>query len=150
MSKQTENSFKWIVKRYEFNRKTIEDFDVIPFISVTIRKLKRQAVNKEEFAKKLFGEIRFRFFWKSEFEIELELLSDGRILLKPWFGYDVAGDAILDVTDNIDFDWKGFAEKYKELNHNKNEFTIDVWNQLSYRWDDFVTCCWKYGEECDK
>ena len=113
MSKQFENSVSWNVKRYEFNRKTIEDFDVIPYICGFISKLKRQAVNKEEFAKKLFGEMKFRFFWKSEFEIELEHLSDGRILLKPWFGYDVAGDAILDVTDNIDFDWKGFAEKYK-------------------------------------
>lgn len=46
MSKQFENSFSWNVKRYEFNRKTIEDFDVIPFISVIIRKLKRQSVNK--------------------------------------------------------------------------------------------------------
>ena len=150
MSKKNKKIFRWNVKRYEFNRKTIEDFDVIPYICRFISKLKRQAVNKEVFAKKLFGEMKFRFFRKSEFEIELELLFDGRILLKPCFGYDVAGDAILDVTDNIDFDWKGFAEKYKELNHNKNEFTIDVWNQLSYRWDDFVTCCWKYGEECDK
>jgi hypothetical protein len=150
MSKQFEDSFSWNVKRYEFNKKTIEDFDVIPFISVIIRKLKRQSVNKEEFAKKLSSEMKFRFCWKSEFEIEIEHLSDGRILLKPWFGYDVAGDAVLDVTDNIDFDWKRFAEKYKSLNNNKNEFTIDVWNQLSYRWNDFVTYCWEYGEEYDK
>lgn len=61
MSKQFENSFSWNVKRYEFNRKTIEDFDVIPFISVIIRKLKRQSVNKEEFAKKLSSEMKFRY-----------------------------------------------------------------------------------------
>lgn len=122
MSKQFGDSFSWIVKRYEFNRKTIEDFDVIPYICGFISKLKRQTVDKDTFAKKLFGEMKFRFCWKSEFEIA----NNGRIILKPWFGHEVPNDAKLDVTDNIDFDWKGFAERYKSLNNNKNEFTIDV------------------------
>ena len=150
MSKQFENSFSWNVKRYEFNRKTIEDFDVITYICGFISKLKRQTVDKDTFAKKLFGEMKFRFCRKSEFEIGIEIANDGRIILKPWFGHEGPNDAKLDVTDNIGFDWKGFAERYKSLNNNKNEFTIDVWNQLSYRWEDFVTCCWEYGEECDK
>jgi hypothetical protein len=48
------------------------------------------------------------------------------------------------VTDDDNFDWRGFAEKHIGGWFYKNEAKIDIFDQLMYNWDEFVTYCWEY------
>lgn len=92
---------------------------------------------KEEFADKLRSELMYYFWSKCEYEVLIEE-KDGRIVMKPWAGYK---DFKLDVTDNQDFDWRGFyKEKRKE--QTGECIKIDVYDQVMYRYDEFVDYVW--------
>ena len=53
--------------------------------------------------------------------------------------YDVA---FLDVTDDTSFDWKDFAEMHIKMQIYGNKAKIDIWNQIEYRFDEFIDYCW--------
>ena len=70
----------------------------------------------------------------------VEVDENGRVWLSPWAGS--RNNERIDVTDREDFDWKGFAAEHIGKQIYKNKAKIDVFSQLEYVWDDFVTYLW--------
>lgn len=132
----------WIVKWYDFNAGKIMDCDIIKHQEVKIKQLKKQCQTKEEFAERMRRELIWRYWSKSEYELIIELDSDGRVWLIPWCGCRDPEQARIDVSDRNDFDWRGFAmchiHKYKE----KNRAKIDIFDQIEWRWTEFIDYCW--------
>jgi hypothetical protein len=60
----------------------------------------------------------------------------------------------IDVTDEKDFDWRGFANEHIGKQIYKNEAKIDIWDQIEYRFDKFIDYLWytrlKYEREHEK
>ena len=63
-----------------------------------------------------------------------------KITLSPWMGNK---EEILEVTDDQNFDWKGFYEKMDQR-YRKFEDSIkfDVNDQVRYSFENFVDYCW--------
>ena len=70
-------------------------------------------------------------------------LQSGRVILSPRIGCRNPEDVEIDVTDNNDFDWKGFAAE-NEKKSREGEIVIDIWDQIKYRFDDFINYCREY------
>ena len=105
--------------------------------------MKKKSTTKEEFEELLKREMMWRYWSKSEHELIIEISEDERILLRPWIGCrDV--EYYEDVTDNEYFDWKGFAKYHINNQIYENRAKIDVYDQLQWRWDEFVTYCWNF------
>ena len=82
-------------------------------------------------------------YWsRAEYEVIIFIDENSRVYLKPWCGCRDDNYKI-DVTDETGFDWKGFAEKHINQKYG-SEAKIDVWDQLEYRWDEFVDYVWNY------
>lgn len=132
-------NLEWFVYMTGFKLGSFEPFNIFEndrFFEAVSKQLKL-CKNKEEFADKLRSKLMYYFWSKCEYEVFLEEI-DGRIIMKPWVGHK---DFELDVTDNQDFDWRGF---YKEK---RNEqigecIKIDVYDQVMYRYDEFVDYVW--------
>ena len=138
------NPMSWIVKNFDCNTQKIKDYDVLKYREDFIKKLKKKCATKEEFSEGLKREMMWLFWSKSECELIIEVDDGGRIWLNPWVGcYDLQRVRI-DVTNDEKFDWKGFAEKHIHTWFYKNQSKIDIYDQLMYRWDEFVTYCWEY------
>ena len=83
------------------------------------------------------------YFWsKCEWELIVEIDNNNRIWLSPWVGCREPENVRVDVTDRKNFDWKGFAEKHISQQRYKNEAKIDVYDQLEWRWEEFINYCW--------
>ena len=132
-------NLKWFVYISAFNRNSFELCNIFEhgrFFEGMLKQLKK-CKTKEEFAEKIRSELMYYFWSKCEYEVLLEY-RDGRIIMKPWVGNK---DYELDVTDNQDFDWRGF------YNEKRNErcgecIKIDVYDQVMYRFDEFVDYIW--------
>lgn len=138
--------FKWLVTNFNCNKQKIEKYDVLRYSEDDIKKLKKKCTTKEEFAEALKREFQWKYWSRAEYELILEI-GDEHVWLKPWCGcrddnYRV--DVTFEEDDN--FDWVAFALKQVEnipkLPTNPYSIKIDVWDQLEYRWDDFVDYCW--------
>lgn len=132
----------WEVKNFDVNRQVIEDYDILEYREDFIKKLKKKCATKEEFAEQLRREMMYRFWSKCEWELVIEVTEDERVLLKPWCGCRDEEKATIDVTDDTSFDWKNFAKEHIRQQIFKNEAKIDVYDQLKWRWDEFVDYCW--------
>jgi hypothetical protein len=132
--------FSWKVKYFNCNAQRIEDYDMLKGrYKDFIKKLKKKCVNKAEFSEAMDREMMYRFWSRAEWELVIELSDDNRIWLNPWVGCREPADIRIDVTDAEDFDWRGFINtQYLHNNCQK----IDVYDQLKYRWDDFITFLW--------
>jgi hypothetical protein len=100
---------------------------------------------KEDFEEALRSELRYYFWCRTEYELIIEITEYNRILLKPWIGRRIEP---VDVTDDTNFDWRGFAEKclskYIDKDHGAK---FDVYSQVDYVWDDFADYCWNNRKE---
>ena len=134
----------WKVKNFNVNRQVIEDYDILKYREDLIKKLKKECATKEEFAEKLHSECMYHFWSKCEYELIIEITDEERILLKPWAGCRDEEKAAIDVTNDMSFDWKGFAMEHIKKQVYKNEAKIDVYSQLKYVWDKFVDYTWHY------
>lgn len=144
MEKRKSNLLSWIVKNYEINSNVIKDYDVLKYREEFIKKLKKKNPDKESFAKAIRSEMMYHYWSRTEYELIMKATENGNLILSPWIGHRNSEEAEIDVTDNADFDWNGFAEKiYKKKGHN-GEVKIDIWDQIEYRFDDFVDYCWEY------
>ena len=144
MDKRKSNPPSWIVKNYEINSNVIKDYDVLKYREEFIKKLKKKKLDKAEFAKEIRSEMMYRYWSRTEYELIMKVTENGHIILSPWMGRRNSEEAEIDVTDDADFNWKGFsAEFYKKKGH-KGEVKIDIWDQINYRLDDFVDYCWEY------
>lgn len=133
---------KWTVKHYDYNIPAITDYDLFPYFEEFLLKLKKQKLTREEFAKEIKSELMYHYWSKCEYEIFIEKENDGRIYLLPHCGGREKDVAFLYVTDDTSFDWKGFAEMHIKMQIYGNKAKIDIWNQIEYRFDEFIEYCW--------
>ena len=133
---------KWTVKHYDYNIPAITDYDLFPYFEEFLLKLKKQKLTREEFAKEIKSELMYHYWSKCEYEIFIEKENDGRIYLLPHCGGREKDVPFLDVTDDTSFDWKDFAEMHIKMQIYGNKAKIDIWNQIEYRFDEFIEYCW--------
>ena len=133
---------KWTVKNYNCNKDKIEDYDLFPYFETFLRELKKKKKTKEEFAKEIRSELMYHFWSRAQYELIVEIRENDRIYLLPWCGCSDIEAAAIDVTDDKDFDWKGFAEKHTKSQVYGNSAKIDIWDQVEYRFEEFVSYCW--------
>lgn len=113
-------------------------FNNIKFEEYTIKHLK-ECSTKEEFAERISRELFYYFGSKCEHELIITR-KDSKITLSPWMGNK---EDILDVTDDVDFNWNVFYEKM-EQRYRKFEDSIkfDVNDQIKFRFEKFIDYCW--------
>ena len=141
--RKTSNKLSWIVTYHNCNADKIEYRDILKYREDFIKKLKKKCATKEEFAEKMRREMMWSYWSKCEWEMIVEIDDNGRIWLSPWVGSRNPQGTRTDVTDRTDFDWRNFAEGHI-LNKGWRDGTakIDVWDQLEWRWDEFVDYLW--------
>lgn len=132
----------WKVKNYSINHGNHYDYDVLKYRQDDIKKLKKKCATKEEFAITMRYEMRYQYWSRAEYEVIIEIDENNRIWLKPWVGWINPDEAALDVTDDASFDWRGFAEKHICRQIYKNKAKIDIWDQIEYRFDEFIDYLW--------
>lgn len=135
---------KLFVKYYNCNANKIESYDILKRRESEIKKLKKKCASKEEFSQKLKGEFQYRFWAKCEWELIISKTEEGRIILSPWIGGRNPETFSLDVTDDKNFDWVGFADKYIGKQIFLNKAKIDVYDQIMYgdRFSNLVDELW--------
>lgn len=128
----------WNVYYHNINSNEFKPYNIFQhggFIEDVERYLKKYK-NKEEFANKLKLSLMYYFWSRCEWEVIITK-KDGRIIMVPWVGR--REDIELDVTNNEDFNWTGFYNKMTEKYVvEKDSVKIDVYDQVSFRWDEFV------------
>lgn len=135
---------QWKVYYHDFNRNRIDPYDLFVHgkFPEYIRKHIEKCKTKEEFADKVKSELMYYFWSKCEWEVLLVREND-RIIIKPWIG--CREEVNLDVTDAEDFDWVTFYEKAaKRRVVRDGAVKIDVYDQVMFRFNDFVDYCWNH------
>lgn len=132
----------WKVKNYSINDNKLWDYDVLKYREDLIKKLKKKCATKEEFAEKMRREMCWQYWSRCEYEVIIEIDDDNRIWLKPWVGCKNPDEVKIDVTDDENFDWRGFAEKHIGKQIYKNKAKIDIFDQLQWKWDEFIDYLW--------
>lgn len=143
MSKQKSEPLSWIVKKYDFNKNVIEDYNVFKYREDFVKKLKKKYRDKDTFAKEMKSEMMYHYWSGCEYELVMKYTESGRVILSPRIGCRNPEAVEIDVTDNNDFDWKGFAAE-NEKKSREGEIVIDIWDQIKYRFDDFINYCREY------
>ena len=143
MAKREFTPFSWKVKNYVFQNK-IEDYDVLKYREDQIKKLKKQCATKEEFAKKLRLELQSQYWSRAEYELIIKVDENNRIWLEPWCGCKNVEETRIDVTNDQNFDWRGFAEEHIGKQIYKNCAKIDIFDQLWWCWTEFIDYVWNY------
>lgn len=128
---------EWLVLIYDFNLNKIRPYNVI--YKDDIVEIKKKSKTKEEFEYELKMEMRYHYWSRCEYELIIEKTVNKRVLLSPWVARKMSDNATIDVTENSAFDWKAFADKH--ITHGTEE-KIDVFDQLMFRWDEFVDYCY--------
>lgn len=128
----------WKVKNFDCNKQAILDYDVLKYREADIKKLKKQCATKEDFAESLAREFKWRYWSRAEYEVVLQKWNN-ELWLKPWVGCCNPEEHRLDVSE-AEF-WQSFSQ-WDKVNWWDNEAKIDVWDQLYYRWSDFVDYLW--------
>lgn len=135
-------ALSWLVTYYDCNANKIKYYDILKYREDFIKKLKKKCATKEEFAEKMQREMMYYFWSKAEWEMIIEIDDDSRVWLIPWCGCRDPENVRVDVSEKEDFDWRGFAEKHIGKQIYKNKAKIDVFDQLEWRWDEFIDYCW--------
>ena len=89
-------------------------------------------------------EMMSQYWSRCEYEVIIEIDDNNRIWLKPWVGCVNPDDVKIDVTDDDSFDWKSFAKEHIEKQIYKNEAKIDIFDQLQWKWQEFIDYVWNY------
>ena len=138
----------WKVKVFDCNAQKIKDYDILKgHYKDFVKKLKKKCATKEEFSQAMDREMMHMFWSRCEWELIIELDENNHIWLNPWAGCRYPEDVRIDVTNNIDFDWSGFINTCHL--HNNYE-KIDVYDQLKYRWDDFIIYLWTTRQKYER
>lgn len=140
---------KWIVYNFNINSQKIEKYNIFDHWSFReyVKKAVKKFKTKEEFTEQLKRELRYYFWSKAEWELVIEIIEDNRIFLKPWVGCRNPEEVKIEMTDDMNFYWKGFAEKHTKQQIYGNKAKIDVYDQVEYRWDEFVEYVWDNRKE---
>ena len=130
-------SISWIVMNYNCNANRIEEYDVLNYRADWMKNLKKTAKNKEEFSDLLEQEMMWQYWSRAEYELILSKYNH-ELWLKPWCGCHNPEEVKIDVTnDNF---WQEFAKQHH--NWMDNEAKIDIYDQLKFKWSEFVDYCW--------
>lgn len=129
--------FSWLVMNYNYNANKIEQCDVLTHRVDWMRKLKKKAKNKEEFSDLLDREMMWQYWCRVEYELILEKCNH-ELWLKPWCGCRNPEEVKIDVTEEVF--WQEFAKQFN--NWWDDEAKIDIYDQLKFKWSEFVDYCW--------
>ena len=129
--------FSWLVMHYNFNTNKIEPYDVLKYRVDWMKKLKKMSKDINEFSYLLGREMMWRYWSRAEHELILEKCNH-ELWLKPWCGCHNPEEVKIDVS-NDEF-WQEFAKQYD--NWWDNEAKIDIYDQLKFKWSEFVDYCW--------
>lgn len=138
----------WLAMCEDINSREFTQYDVLKYREGFIKELKKKLSSKEEFAKKLRSEMMYYFWGKCEVEVILSN-ENGRIVMTSWPPSERYSHS-LDVTDREDFDWVGFFHKKAETFYRKDKVKIDIFDQLDYRWDEFIDYCWNFHHKWER
>ena len=144
MAKKEFKPMSWIVKKFNMNTQSIEDYDVLKYREELIKQLNKKYKNKQEFADKLSIKMQSMYWSRSEYELIIEITDDNRILLYPWLGCVDTDKSKIDVTNDTSFDWGAFAKYHIGKQIYDKEAKIDIYDQLQWRWKEFIKYCWNY------
>lgn len=144
MAKKEFKRLTWECKIFDCNRQVITDYDVLRHCEAQIKKMKKKAATKAEFAELLRREFQWQYWSRAEYEVIIEIDADSRIWLKPWCGCRDDELAKIDVTDDTSFDWYGFANEHIGKQIYKSKAKVDVFDQLTYgdQFEKLVSLCW--------
>lgn len=142
MGKCGANKLSWLAVYYDCNADKIKYYDIFKYREDDIKKLKKKCATKEAFAEKMRRELMYYFWSRAEWEMIIEIDDNGRVWLSPWCGCRDTEKAKIDVSDRIDFDWRGLARKHIGKQIYKNKAKIDVWDQVESRFDELVDYVW--------
>ena len=142
MAKREFKPLSWKVKNYLCNYNKTWDYDVLKYREDQIKKFKKKSATKEEFAEAMRREMMWQYWSRAEYEVIIEVDDDNRIWLKPWVGCRNPDEVKIDVTDDQNFDWRGFANEHIDKQIYKNEAKIDIFDQLQWKWDEFIDYLW--------
>ena len=142
--KQEFKPMTWIVKNFDQNTQKIIDYDVLKYRENEIKQLKKKCATKEKFAEALRREMQYTYWSRAEYELVIEIDENDHIWLNPWCGCYNPEDVRIDVTDDESFDWQSFATEHIDKQIYKNEAKVSVYDQLVFKWDEFVSYCWNY------
>lgn len=139
-----EPKLEWNVFYYDINRNKITTFNIFRHSGFNkyVEKAFEKCKTKEEFAEILRRELMYYFWSKAEWELVIELDKDNHIFLIPWCGCRNPEEVKIDVTNDTNFNWSGFAKKNIERQIYKNEAKIDVYAQIEYVWNNFLEYVW--------
>lgn len=129
--------FSWIVMNYNCNTNKIEPYDVLKHKVDWIKELKKKSKDIGEFTEKLNNEMLWQYWSRAEYELILEK-NNHELWLKPWCGCNNPEEVKINVTE--DEFWQGFAKQYE--NWWDDEAKIDIYDQLIFKWSEFVDYCW--------
>lgn len=134
---------KWVVYYHDFNANVIKPYNIFRHGKLVeyIKKHKKKCATKDEFAEALRRELFYYFGSKCEWELII-CQENNHIILKPWISRREKSH--LDVTDCTDFNWAGFAEWVANASYVCKDGSVkfDVYQQVMYRFDEFVDYCW--------
>lgn len=142
MTRKTLKSLTWNVIYFDCNAQVIKDYNILKYREDFIKKLKKKCETREEFSEKMRREMMWSYWSKCEWELIIEIDEKHRIWLEPWVGCREPEKVRIAVTDRENFDWCSFAEKHIGKQILKNKAKIDVFDQLEWRWDEFIDYCW--------
>ena len=154
--KQEFKPLSWKVKNFDCNKQAIVDYDILKYREDRIKKFKKQSATKEEFAEKLRREFQYIYWSRSEYELIVSTDENDRIWLTPWVGCREPEKAKIDVTDDENFDWRGFAEVHIKKQIYDNRAKVDIFDQLMFadQFEKLVDYLWytrlKYERKNEK
>jgi hypothetical protein len=141
--KQEPKPMSWKVKNYFINENKIWDYNVLKYREDQIKKLKKKYPTKEEFAEEMRHEMMWQYWSRCEYEVIIKV-NDNRVWLSPWVGCRDPESVKIDVTDDESFDWHNFEEHHIGKQICKDEAKIDIYDQLQWKWSEFIDYCWNY------
>lgn len=141
--KQEFKPLSWVVKNFDCSDQIIKDYDVLKYRENDIKKLKKKCVTKDKFAEELRLNLMSQYWSRAEYELIIKQTDDGHIWLYPWCGCRNPEDVAIYVDNDESFDWQGFAEKHIDKCYG-NEAKVDIFDQLVFKWDEFITYVWEY------
>ena len=135
---------EWNVYYYDINRNEITTYNIFKHGSFDeyLKKAFKKYKTKNEFAETLRRELMYYFWSKAEWELIIEITEDNRIFLIPWCGCRDSESVKVDVTNDKNFNWRGFAEKHTKKQIYGNKAKIDIYDQIMFNWEEFVDYVW--------
>lgn len=122
---------------YNCNSNCIEQYDVLKYRVDQMKKLKKKSKDIGEFSDLIEREMMWQYWSRAEYELILEKCNS-ELWLKPWCGCRNPEEVKINVTE--DKFWQEFAKQYD--NWWDDEAKIDIYDQLKFKWPEFVDYCW--------